>query len=308
MGNFVSYSQNKLSIKILKLTMRTVVSLIGVILVAIGATFLKEGLVGLDPFTATNIGLAKILHMGLGPVQLGFNIIIFLIVLLLDRHQIGIGTFLNMILVGFGIQFFSNLYQNFLINGKPNIPIIIIDAITGLLIFTLGTSLYMEASLGVAPYDALAPIIVKKTHLKYQWVRSIQDLAFMIVGYLVHGDVGFMTVIVAFFAGPLINFWNVHVSEKVVNHADSFSQNKKRARRVGIGTVNIGKLAFSLVRQAYNRTNDMQRNMSSYTDNELDNMMHDTKSKMHINNLVHSNLENRYNNIQKEVVKRRSKI
>ena len=300
MDNIISLKKNKF----INLSLRALISLIGVILVSIGATFLKEGAVGLDPFTAVNIGLSKIFGIGLGSIQLGFNVIIFILVLLLDRHQIGIGTLLNMTLVGFGIQFFSQIYTTYF-SGSLSIPLILFDAVFGLLVFTLGTSLYMEANLGVAPYDAIAPIIVKRTRLKYQWVRSVQDIGFMIAGFCVHGEIGFMTIIVAFFAGPLINFWNIKVSQGIFKHIKSFSQNQKRARRVGIGTMNAGRLGWSALRNAYFQTTIMERNMSTYSSKELTNAMHQTESQIHMNKIAYRNLHHRYNAIQKEMQERK---
>lgn len=291
---------NKKSTKLLRLILRTLISFIGVILIAIGATFLKQGLVGLDPFTATNIGLSKMFGMGLGPTQLGFNLILFILVVLFDRHEIGIGTFLNMILIGFGIQYFSKIYT-LMLGTHMHYSLIIIDAIVGIAIFTLGTSLYMEADLGVAPYDAIAPIIVKKTHLKYQYVRACQDIAFMVAGWFVHGDVGFMTIIVAFFAGPLINFWNVHVSRNIVNHTDSFSVNKKRAKRVGVGTVNAWKVGLYLIRKGYQNTYHIQRNMSTYTDKELIDLKDHTEQRLRFNKMSRKVLSQRLYKLNHEI-------
>ena len=65
----------------------------------------------------------------------------------------------------------------------------------------------MCAGLGSSPYDALPFIIsghVKKFSFKV--VRMIWDISFMAAGFLLGGDVGIVTVLVAFFLGPIITW------------------------------------------------------------------------------------------------------
>ena len=64
-------------------------SFIGVAILSMGTTFLRGGL---DPFTAMNTGISN---------KLESDLVIFIFILWLDRKQIGIGTILNMVLVGF---------------------------------------------------------------------------------------------------------------------------------------------------------------------------------------------------------------
>lgn len=311
----VKNSQNSNRNSALIMALRACMSLIGVIFISLGATFLKEGFVGLDPFTATNIGLSKMFGMGLGVVQLSFNIIIFVIVVILDRHEIGLGTLFNMTIVGFGIQFFSQIYIDHTSAGMVHIPLIILDALLGFIGFTLGTSLYMGADLGVAPYDALAPIVVKKLtlprviakrlgskRLPYQWVRSFQDIAFMVLGLSVGGDIGLMTIVVAFFTGPFINFWNVHLSDKIVNYIDDFSRAKnQRAKLFGRGTVNIGKKSLSAIYRVYRNTNDVEQTVSLYSDKRLLGALEKTDNQIKLNGLNRAIINDKYRTIIKEI-------
>ena len=65
----------------------------------------------------------------------------------------------------------------------------------------------MCAGIGSSPYDAVPFIIsehVKKPNFK--GVRMIWDIGFMLAGLLLGGDVGVVTVAVAFFLGPVITY------------------------------------------------------------------------------------------------------
>ena len=130
--------------------------------------------------------------------------VIFIFILWLDRKQIGIGTILNMVLVGFEIQWFTTIYHQ-LFGYRTTFLIVAADTLIGLILFTLGASLYMAPDLGAAPYDAIAPIITQRTKLSYRTARITQDVLFMVAAVIAGGPVGFGTIIVAFFTGPLIS-------------------------------------------------------------------------------------------------------
>ena len=51
------------------IALKTLMSIMGVTVLSIGATFLRGGNVGLDPFTAINTGISNKLGLGLGAVS-----------------------------------------------------------------------------------------------------------------------------------------------------------------------------------------------------------------------------------------------
>lgn len=145
-----------------------------------GTTFLRGGL---DSFTAVNTGISNKLGIGLGVYQLAVNLVIFIFILWLDRKQIGIGTILNMVLVGFEIQWFTTIYHQ-LFGYRTTFLIVAADTLIGLILFTLGASLYMAPDLGAVPCKAIAPIITQRTKLSYRTARITQDVLFMVAAVM----------------------------------------------------------------------------------------------------------------------------
>jgi uncharacterized membrane protein YczE len=252
----------------LQLVLKSLISLIGVAILALGATFCRVGNVGLDPFTALNIGVSGKLHMSLGVYQLLANLVIILLVIFLDRKKIGIGTVFNMVFAGFMIDWFSTLHS-MLFHYQPSLLTAVINGILGLLLFTLGTSLYMMVDLGVAPYDALAPIFSSRLHIKYKFCRIAQDLLFMVAALLMGGPIGLATIIISFFAGPLITFWDHHFSEKVIHQVIEFGKDPSR-QRIGHGFDVAGKSTYNFVKGSYVSTVEIQKKLSRYSDEELE--------------------------------------
>jgi uncharacterized membrane protein YczE len=197
------------------LALRSWYALVGVFVLAFGAATLRVGQVGLDPYTAANIGIGAVLGLSLGVYQLIINLLILAVVFFLNKQYIGVGTVINMVLTGFFIDFFTWLYGQFF-TITLNLFSQVILLILGVVIFTFGASFYMSAKVGNAPYDAIAPLIVDFTGAPYRIVRIGQDVFFVILAFVFGGPVGVGTVINAFFTGPLISFWNTSVSEPLI--------------------------------------------------------------------------------------------
>ena len=81
-------------------------SCIGVVCIALGTTVCRVGNVGVDPFTAMNLGLSALVGMDFGTFQLLVNLVILVAVFAFDKWQIGLGTIINMVFVGYLIELF----------------------------------------------------------------------------------------------------------------------------------------------------------------------------------------------------------
>lgn len=204
------------------LAKRIAFSTIGIVIISLGTTVCRIGGVGVDPFTAMNIGISGILGLSLGVYQLAVNIVLLVLVFIFGRKQIGIGTVINMVFVGFLIDFFTWLLTATLpLDGSMLQAGICL--VVGVALFTFGVSTYMNTDLGVAPYDAVAIIVAARTPVPYTPARMGQDVLVTAIAFLVGGPIGVFTVIAAFFTGPLITFWNDHATIPMLKHAGAYA-------------------------------------------------------------------------------------
>lgn len=277
---------------------KTIFSLIGIAILALGATLCKQGKVGLDPFTALNIGVSSKLHLSLGTYQLLVNVAIIIFVVLLDRRKIGIGTIINMVFTGFMIDWFSRFYVSFF-HYHATILTMIVNGLLGLLLFTLGTSLYMSANLGVAPYDAIAPIASNRLHIKYRFCRVAQDIAFMIVALIARGPIGLATIVIAFFAGPLITLWNKYVSNRLVSKVVAFSAHPS-GKSIGQSFTGAGRYTYYLVKYSYDQTVEIQEKLSHYSDEQLHQKQKQARRTLRDTKTVIDNTRIQYGLLKKE--------
>ncbi len=210
-----------------KNTKRVAMSLFGVIICAISVGIFKIAALGVDPFQSFMAGLDAIVPIKFGTLYVITNAVLLLFALVFDRHYIGIATFINLFLLGYITQFTYEYLQTVIVN--PSITVRIICLVVGVVIICFGSAFYMTADLGVSTYDAIALIICNTWKKgKFQYVRIITDIVCVILGvvlFLLSGGTipmiptiaGIGTIITAFFMGPLIEFFNVHITRPILN-------------------------------------------------------------------------------------------
>lgn len=210
-----------------KLPKRTAMTLFGVIICAISVGIFKIAALGVDPFQSFMAGLDALVPIDFGTLYVIANAVLLLFALIFDRHYIGIATFINLFLLGYITQFTYAFLQTVIVD--PSIPVRVACLVIGVVIICFGSAFYMTADLGVSTYDAVALIIVNTWKKgKFQYVRIITDIVCVILGcvlfLLAGGSVsqiptiaGIGTIITAFFMGPLIEFFNVHIARPILN-------------------------------------------------------------------------------------------
>ena len=201
-------------------------SLFGVIICAVSVGIFKIAALGVDPFQSFMAGLDAMIPIDFGTLYVITNAVMLIFALVFDKHYIGIATFINLFLLGYITQFTYDFLQKIIV--APSIMIRVLCLIIGVVIICFGSAFYMTADLGVSTYDAVALIICNTWKKgKFQYVRIITDIVCVILGvalFLLAGGglaqiptiAGIGTIITAFFMGPLIEFFNVHVARPVL--------------------------------------------------------------------------------------------
>lgn len=200
---------------------KALMSLIGISLISFGTALSQTMNMGLDPFTAINAGASELLGFTLGNYQLFVNAAILAIILFFDRKIIGWGTIFNLVLVGYMIEFFISMLESFIDPTQFAFIVQLLITVVAILIFTFGVALYMDADLGVSPYDAIAPVITDRVSASYKTVRMIQDIVVVITAWILGGPVGVSTFITGFLAGPLIDFFSNRFTSKLSDKVEA---------------------------------------------------------------------------------------
>lgn len=196
---------------------RIIMTVIGTVFTGVAVGILKKSALGTDPFTAFVTGCANTVHSTYGvlyPIVIG---ILLVAVFFIDKHYIGIGTILNLFIIGivaeYSLKLLDFLYEadTWLIQG--------ITLVVAIFVLCFASSLYIAADLGVSSYDAVSLIMADKKVAQYRFCRIFTDVLCVIIGCLLHAAdcVGIGTIITAFGMGPVVQFFIKHVAGKILS-------------------------------------------------------------------------------------------
>ncbi len=208
---------------------RCVMMAAGIVFIGICVGAYRLSAFGTDPYTCMNLGVSGFLHISFGNWQLVMNALLLIVMFFQARELIGLGTFFNMVCVGYLADLICWLALDVL-QIPITLPLRVGILLLGWIFMGLGVSLSMVAGLGVAPYDSLALIFERmaKGRISFQTARILGDAAAVIAGVafcLPGGNdlwqiIGIGTVCNALFNGPLIQFFKIHVAEPLLKNGD----------------------------------------------------------------------------------------
>lgn len=206
---------------------RILMSVLGVVVCGISVGFFKRAAFGVDPFQSLMSGLDAVIPISFGTLYVLVNVCLLVFSVIFDRHRIGIATAVNLFLLGyiadFSLRFLQNVFPEMGLAGR------MIMLIIGIVTSCLSAAFYFTADMGVSTYDAIALVMAEKWKLApFKYCRIASDLACVILGvalFLISGQsvsglgqvVGIGTIITAFFMGPLIEVFTVHVARPFLN-------------------------------------------------------------------------------------------
>ena len=200
-------------------TFRVIFLLVGLTIAHLGVTLFLQADLGSDPFNVLIQGLFRriswpaswpVTH---GRVHMVISFLIILVLLVVDRSYVRIGTLLCMVLGGPIIDVFTLVLKNVINNTSP-FAWRVCCLVLGCVILAFGMTIVIKSLAGTGPNDLVAVVTSDKTKWKFGIVRIAVDVCFALVGFLLGGTVGLGTVICAFLVGPTAQIF-FPISERI---------------------------------------------------------------------------------------------
>ncbi len=204
---------------------RIAATVIGVCMSGVSVGFFKYAALGVDPFQCTMSGLDAAFSISFGTLYVIANLVLLSFSLIFDRHYIGLGTFINLFLLGYIADFCHHV----LVASLPDQLILrLISLAIGLLMNCIASAFYMTADMGVSTYDAIALVMANKWKVaEFRFCRIATDLGCIVIGCFLMavagaGKAGILanvnvgTIITAFCMGPLIAFFRKKFAEPII--------------------------------------------------------------------------------------------
>ena len=172
----------------------------GLILFGLGETLLIASSQGVSPWTvfAQGVSIHSNFSIGLSTFIISLGVLVLWIPL---KQKPGIGTIMNTVLISLVLDY-SYIYL-----PKPNdFYLQILQCFIGVLLIGLGSGFYLIANLGPGSRDGLMTGFQNLTHKPIFLIRTLIELAAVIVGWYLGGIVGLGTIIFVIFVGPSVTF------------------------------------------------------------------------------------------------------
>ncbi len=171
--------------------------LLGLFLYALGIAATMKANIGYAPWEVFHAGVGKAIGMSIGNVSILTGLAIVLVAFLLGE-KLGLGTVLNMLLIGVFLDAILSL--GLIPRMETWIPGLAMLA-AGLFTISLASFFYIGSGFGAGPRDSLMVALRRKTGLPIGLCRGGIELAAVVVGWLLGGMLGVGTVISAFAIG-----------------------------------------------------------------------------------------------------------
>lgn len=182
--------------------------LLGMSIIQFGVALFLRMNIGSDPFTVFTQGLANTLNnLGMnvttGTANRIILVVLFSIILLLNKNHIKIGTIICVIGVGPIIDLGIRVVSVLPVESYSYLLKMLLIAL-GCFIIAIGFSILSATKVGVAPNDIIPFIIKERINCEYRWIRICMDAFLLIGGFMLGGTVGVGTIIAMATTGPFI--------------------------------------------------------------------------------------------------------
>lgn len=181
------------------LTVRLARLLVGLPLYGVGCALTVAAGLGVDPWTVLAEGISLRTGLGVGWVTNALGALILLAWIPL-RQRPGIGTVLNVLLVGTSMQITLDLLPPI-----EHLLLRVLALLAGIALVAVASGIYLGAALGAGPRDGLMTGLSRRTGWPVWRSRASVELTVLALGWVLGGTVGVGTIVFALGIGPAVH-------------------------------------------------------------------------------------------------------
>ncbi len=174
--------------------------LAGLVAAGLGIALVVRSGLGLGPWDVLHQGIAERTGISMGMVVLGIGVVVLASWVPL-RQRVGIGTVLNVIVVGAALDVFLAVLPRVHSFGARWSSLL-----AGVVAVGLGSGLYLGAGLGPGPRDGVMTGLAQRG-ISVRAARTGIELSALAAGWLLGGTVGIGTLVFARAIGPLVQLF-----------------------------------------------------------------------------------------------------
>lgn len=178
------------------------VAMIGFAIYGLSIALIIQAELGTGPWPVLSVAFADLTGTTPGTMIIVTGLAVLLIAVML-KEKIGWGTLGNILFIGPWTDLFLFLIPSL----KGNLWLQVLGLLLAVVLSGIATAVYISVDAGAGPRDSLMLAVSRVTGKSVQLSRAVIEILVVIGGWLLHGPVGFGTLVFAVFIGPLVQFF-----------------------------------------------------------------------------------------------------
>ena len=172
----------------------------GLFLHGLGIVMQIQATIGYAPWDVLHVGLSQTFGITIGQASISVGLVILVFDFLL-KEPLGIGTILNMLLVG---SFVDLIMSTGLVPQMDHLFGSVLLLFFGLVVLALGVYFYIGSGFGAGPRDTLMVALNRRLNIPIGIARSGIEFTALLIGWLLGGMVGLGTVMAVILIGFIL--------------------------------------------------------------------------------------------------------
>lgn len=169
----------------------------GLVACGLGLALMVLGDLGLGPWDVLHQGISRRTGVPIGTVGILVGLLV-LVAWVPLRQRAGVGTLCNVVVIGVVVD------VTLAVAPEPHaLALRWACTLAGVVLFGIGSGLYIGAGLGPGPRDGLMTGLAARGH-SLRLVRTFLEVSVLVGGWALGGTVGVGTALFAFGIGPLV--------------------------------------------------------------------------------------------------------
>lgn len=197
-----------------KRLLRWILAICGIGILGLGVGINAAAFLGNDPVAILYDGLRNAVGLSfehLGMITNCVNVAVIILMLFIGRKYLHVGTVLYMVLLGTFVNLGGLLYEAVL--PENVLYVRLIAALIGSLFVFAGVALFIVSDIGLDPFTGLVLLLQEKLKWEYRKTKVCFDIILVVIGTVLGGKLGVITILTALTAGPCIQWMTAKFSK-----------------------------------------------------------------------------------------------
>jgi len=186
----------------LKIIIRTLFYLIGLLFLTLGISLAIKAGLGASAWDALAVGESKTFGLSVGNwIIINSSILLFVNAFLQKKRPEWLAA-ITFILIGRFLDFWLTVESEHLFDS--NLVTRYIQLVLAILSMTIGIAVYLQAKFPLSPIDDLMISLNKRFGVSLGVAKTIGEVFALVLAFLLKGPIGIGTVLITFSIGPIL--------------------------------------------------------------------------------------------------------